>query len=147
MVRVAAEWLRHRLFELRFDDFDGLARRQASAVADAEDVGVDRECLLAERGVEHDIGGFAAHAGQGFEFIASARDLPAVPVDQRLAERDDVLRLGVEQADGLDGIAQIVLAEVDHLPRGLDVSEQRPAAILTLASVACADRTTATSNW
>ena len=99
VVRVAAEGLRHDLLELRFDLVDRLARREAGAVADAEDVRVDREGLLAERGVEHDVGGLAADAGQRLQLLAGARDLAAMPVDQRLAERDDVLRLGVEQAD------------------------------------------------
>ena len=62
VMRVAAEGLGHDLLELRLDLVDGLARREAGAVADAEDVGVDRERLLAERGVEHDIGGLAADA-------------------------------------------------------------------------------------
>ncbi len=86
MVRVTAEGLRDDLLELRFDLSDRLARREAGAVADAEDVRVDREGLLAEGGVEHDIGGLAADAGQLLELLAGARDLAAVLVDQRLAE-------------------------------------------------------------
>ena len=61
---VAAKGLRDGLFELGFDDFDGLARCEAGAVADAEDVSVDRERLFAERGVEDDIGGLPADARQ-----------------------------------------------------------------------------------
>ena len=106
MVRVAAEGLGHDLFELGLDLVDILAWREASAVADPEHVRVDRERLLAERGVEHHVGGLAADAGQGLKVLARARHFAAMPVDQRLAERDHVLRLGVEQADRLDGVAQ-----------------------------------------
>jgi len=48
-----------------------------------------------------------------------------VSVDKRLAERDDVLRLGVEQADRLDRLAKRLLAEIDHLLRRLDARKQR----------------------
>jgi hypothetical protein len=56
------ERLRHALLELALDREHCLARRKTGAVADAEDVGVDRERLLAERDVAHDIGGLAPHA-------------------------------------------------------------------------------------
>ena len=85
MVRVAAERLRDDFLELGLDLIDCLARREAGAVADAEDVRVDRKGLLAERGVEHDVGGLAADAGQLLELFAGARDLAAMLVDQRLA--------------------------------------------------------------
>ena len=73
MVRVAAEGLRDDLLELGLDLVDRLAGREAGAVADAEDVGVDREGLLAEGGVEHDVGGLAADAGQRLQLFAGAR--------------------------------------------------------------------------
>jgi len=124
-MRVAAERLRHDLFELCFDFIDVLARRQAGAVTDAEHVRVDGERLFAERGVEHDISRLAADAGKFLELFPGTRHLAAVLVDQRLAERDDVLRLGVEQANGLDCFAQPFFAEIDHLARRFDAFEQR----------------------
>ena len=51
MMSVAAEGLRHDLLELRLDVVDRFAGRQAGAVADTEDVSIDRESLLAEGGV------------------------------------------------------------------------------------------------
>ena len=45
-------------------------------------------------------------AGQAHEIIARGRDFAAIFVDQQLAERDDILRLGIEQADGLDVLVQ-----------------------------------------
>jgi len=64
MVRVPPEGLWHDLLELGFNLVDRLPGREAGAVADAEDVGIDGEGLLAERGVEHDVGGLAADAGK-----------------------------------------------------------------------------------
>ena len=65
MVRVAAERLRDDLVQLRLDLVRVLAGRKTGPVADPEDVRVDREGLLAERGVENDVRGLAADAGEG----------------------------------------------------------------------------------
>jgi len=59
-------------------------------------VGVDRERLLAERGVENDVRGLAADPRQALKLVAGARDFSAVPLDQRLAEQDHVFGLGIE---------------------------------------------------
>ena len=61
---VAAEGLRDDLFELRLDLVDRLAGREAGAIGDAEDVRVDGEGLLAERGVEDDVCRLAADTGK-----------------------------------------------------------------------------------
>ena len=107
VVGVAAEGLRHDLFQLGLDVVDGLAGREAGAVADAEHMRVDGEGLLAEGGIEDDVCRLAANAGKGLQFLATARNFAAEAVDQRLAERDDVFRLGIEQADRLDRVAQL----------------------------------------
>jgi hypothetical protein len=60
---VTSEWLGDDLFEVRLDRVDCLAGRKAGAVTDPKDVGVDREGLLAECRVEHDVGGLAADSG------------------------------------------------------------------------------------
>jgi hypothetical protein len=127
MVCVPSERLRHDLLELRLHVVDALARRQARPVADAVDMRVDREGLLAEGGVEDHVGGLAADARQCLKLLASPWNVAAMMIDQRLAERDDVPGLGVEQADRLDRIAQPFLTEFNHLPRSHDVGEQRPA--------------------
>ena len=124
---VAPEGSGDDLLQLGFDLIDTLPGREASAVADPKDVGVDGKGFLAERGVEDDVGGLAADAGQSLQLIPGARDLAAVSIDQRPAQRDHVLRLGVEQADGLDRVSQAFLAELNHLPGRLDAREQRPA--------------------
>ena len=54
-MRIAAEGLRHDLLELGLDLVDILAGRQAGAIADAEDVGVDGKGFLAERCIQDNI--------------------------------------------------------------------------------------------
>jgi hypothetical protein len=73
VVSIAAERLRDDFFELGLDLFDRFPAREAGAVAHAEDVRVDGERLFAERGVEHDVGGLAADAGQRFQLFACSR--------------------------------------------------------------------------
>jgi hypothetical protein len=124
-MRIAAEGLGNDPFELRFDLVDSLAGRETGAVADSEYVGVDGEGFLAECGVEDDVGGLAADAGQFLQLVPRAGNLAAKPIDQGLAQRNDVLGLGVEQANRLDRFAQTILAEINHLAGSLDALEER----------------------
>jgi hypothetical protein len=125
VVRVAAKGLRHDFLKLCFDFLDGLARCEAGSVADAKDVRIDRERFLPKRGVEHYVGGLAADAGKFLELLPGARHFTAVVVDQHLRQSDDIFCLGIEQANGLDRVAQPFLAEIDHLARRFDAGEQR----------------------
>ena len=124
MVGVAQERGRGDFYQLQFDLERGLAGGEFGAVADAEQMGVDRDRRLAEGGVEDDIGGLAADPGKGFECLAGLGDFAAKLVDQPLREGDDVLGLGVEQADRLDEVAHPFLAERDHLRGRVGDGEQ-----------------------
>jgi len=64
VVCVAAERLRDDLLQLRLDLIDCLPRGEAGAVADSIDMSVDRKGLLTERGIEDDVRGLPADAGQ-----------------------------------------------------------------------------------
>ena len=61
---VLAVSLRHPFEQFLLDLDDILARRQAGPVGQPEYVGIDRDCRFAERRIEHNVGGFAADAGQ-----------------------------------------------------------------------------------
>ena len=61
MVRVEPEGLGDNLLELELDLEHVLARREAGAIADSEDVRVDRESLFVEGRVEDDVGGLPAN--------------------------------------------------------------------------------------
>ena len=84
MVRVQAVFLGHALQQFQLDLERVLARRQAGAVADAEDVGVDGDGRLAEGHVHHHVGGLAADAGQRLQLLVGVRHLAAVALDQQL---------------------------------------------------------------
>ena len=115
-------FLRHDLHQLHLDVERRLADRQAGAVADAEDVGIDRDGRLAEGDVEHDVGGLAADAGQRFQRLAIVRDLAAVLVDELLRQRDHVLRLGAKKPDGLDQVAHLALRRASTIFSGVSAS-------------------------
>jgi hypothetical protein len=124
----------------------GLARRQAGAVGDPKDVGIDGHGRLAEGGVEHHIGGLAPNPGQGFELGTMSGTSPLCFSIRIPTGRDDVLGLAVEQADGLDVLLQAVLAQGQDCSGVLATGNRRAVALLTPTSVACADKVTATSN-
>jgi hypothetical protein len=124
MVRVAAERLWHDLLKLGLDDIDGLARREAGAVANPEDVRVDGEGFLTERGVEDDVGGLAADARKLLKLFSIPRHLRTKAIDQSPREGDDVFRLGVEQTDGFDRVSERFFAQIEHLLRRFDPFEE-----------------------
>ena len=124
-----------------------VAGREPGAVRDAEDVRVDRDRRLSERGVEDHVRGLAPDAGQRFERLARLGHLAAVLLQQRCGTvsitffafvlyRPIVLMYSRQAGD----------AELEDRLRRVGVLEQLAVARLTLLSVACADSTTATSS-
>ncbi len=63
--------------------------------------------------------------GSDFDFGAGARHLAAEFGDQLFRQRNDVLRLVAVEPDGLDVIADLVLAEREHLLRRVGDRKQR----------------------
>jgi hypothetical protein len=146
VVGVEQEFFRHEFQQLLLDDVDVLARRQAGAVGDAEDVRVHRHGRLAERGVQHHVGGLAAHARQGFQRFAVFRHFAAMQLDQHLAGRDHVLGLGLVQADGLDVVFNSSSPRSRIACGVFATGYSLRVALLTPTSVACADSSTAISS-
>ena len=125
MVCVAPEGLWHDSFKLCFDFLWRLARRQPRPVAHAEDMRIDRKGFLAERGVEHYVCSLATHAWKRLELVTQSRDFASVMIEECLAQRDDVLRFGVEQTDCLDCLSKAFFSKFDHLLGRLDDLEER----------------------
>ena len=84
-MRIAAEGLRDDLFKLRFDLVYVLARSKARPVADAEYMGVNGKCFLAERCVQDNIGSLPANAGERLKLIARPRNLAVMLIEESLA--------------------------------------------------------------
>ncbi len=125
MVSVALEFVRYGCFEFLLHLERRLAGREPRAVADAKNVGVHRDGGLTECHVEHDICGFAADTGKRFERLARARHLAAVFGDKPFRQRNHVLGLVAEEANGLDQVAHARLTQLDHLLRCVCERKQR----------------------
>ena len=79
---------------------------------------------LAERAVQHDVGRLAADAGQRLERLACSRHVAAVLAHQDLGQRDDVLRLVAEEADGADVRREALDAELRDRRRRVGVGKE-----------------------
>ena len=95
-----------------------LAGGKAGSVGHSENVGVDRDGWMAERRVQHDIGGLASNAGQGFQGLSALRNFTVMALDQQTRQLMDILGLGVEQPKGADVMPNRRLAERYHRSRG-----------------------------
>ena len=124
MVRVQPEGLRNDFLKLELDPKRVLSGSKAGAVAHPEDVRVDGEGLLIEGGVQNDVGRFPPDSRQLLQLFARAWDLAAMIADERFGQGDDILGLCVEEADSLDGVANPILPQGDHLLRRLNAFEQ-----------------------
>ena len=79
-----------------------LAFSQPRPVADTKDVCIHCEGFRTEGSVHYNIGGLSPDAGKRFQHIPVGGHLTVMITRKNLGERDDVLRLCIEQADGLD---------------------------------------------
>jgi len=110
VVRVQPEGLRNDLFQLELDFEHILARGEAGSVGHPEDVRIHGEGFLMESRVENDVRRLPPDTRQLFQLLARAGDLTVMVAYERFRQSDDVFRLGVEQADRLDGIAHPLFA-------------------------------------
>ncbi len=114
MVRVEQEFFGDEFHQFVFHFADVFAGREFGAVGHAENVRVHGHYRLPECGVEHDVGGFAPHAGQGFQLFARVGDFAAVLLHQDFAGFDDVLGFGFVKPDGACVLHNAVQSEVEH---------------------------------
>ena len=76
--------LRHTFFQFLLDLFRGFPFGKPRAIAHAQYVRVNREGLLFEPAIEHNIRGFTPHSGQPHQILAGVGHLAAIFVDQQL---------------------------------------------------------------
>ena len=144
---VAAVGRRHQRFQLQLDLERGLARRHSGAVADAKHMGVDGEGLLAERDVEDDIGGLAADA-RAASPAPRARAAPALPCSA-MSFCDSAMTffaLVLNRPMVLMASRSFASPSATIFSGVSTCANKARVALLTPASVACADSTTATSS-
>src|SRR3546814_18816065 len=91
---------------------------------------VDRESLSAKRAIHHDIGGLAPDARQFDERVAVGGEFAAEVANEDFAERDEILRLRVEQHERLYVLLQPLLAWVDPLLRRLHLVTRSAARLV-----------------
>ena len=97
-----------------FDCQHVLPWREASAVSNAEDMGIHPNCRLPECDIQNHVSGFPTDAGQRLEFDVGLRDGAAVALQQQFAGGDDVLRFGMVKPDALDMALEPLDAELQQ---------------------------------
>ncbi len=108
---IKAKLFRYILQQFFFNIQNGLARSQAGAIRDAEDMGVYGDGGMTESGVENHIGGFAADTGQGFQRCPVFRHLAVILFHQDATGLDNVFCLAVEKANGSNVFPEAVLSK------------------------------------
>ena len=124
VVRIHQVLGRNAFEQLELHSQRRFARGQAGAVAHAKDVGVDGHGRLTKSGVEHHIGRFAAHAGQGFQGFAAAGHLASMLLHQDAAGFHQVFGFAAVQANRLDVALQPRQPEVQDFLRCVRHGEQ-----------------------
>ena len=117
VVRVLLEIGRHIVFDGSLNGDNILARRDARAVADAEDMRVHRLRRKMPPHVQDDIRGLAPDAGQRLQGGAGVRHNTLIILDKDAAQLHHVFRLLAEKPDGLDMLGQPLFPEFQHLLR------------------------------
>ena len=117
MVGMAHKFLRRYFFKFFFDGKGCLSFGQSCAVADAEKVRVDGDRGFSKGNVEDHVGCLASDTRQLLERFSVARHRAGVFVDKHLTEFDDIPGFCIIEADSLDMVFDLSLAEFDHFFR------------------------------
>ncbi len=117
---VAQILVRYDAKQFGLDLFRRLARGQTQTVPNAEYVRIDGHGRLAESHVEHHIGRLSPDARQFDQRLAITRHFAIVVTDQSLRQSDDIFRLGAPKADRADVLAQLFLAQRNHVLRSCE---------------------------
>ncbi len=113
---VALEFRWHVVLDGTLDCIDILAGRDPRAVADTEDMRIDRLGRMTPPHVQDDIGGLSADARQGLQGGPRGGNFAVVLVDKDAREPHDVLGLVAIEPDRPDVLDEAVLAEIQHFP-------------------------------
>lgn len=115
MMGMKPEWIGRDLLQLAFNCFGRLTGRKTSAICDPKDMRIDRDRLLTKGLVEHHVGGFPTNPGKLLQGFPISRHNSVEALEQLSCHQDHVLGLGIEQANGLDVLANTLLTQGKHL--------------------------------
>ena len=99
----------------------------AEAARQPAEVGVDGDPGQAERVAEHDVGGLAADTGQLDEVVEPGRHLAVVVLVERLAQLEQRVGLGPEEAEGPEELLEVLAGRGGHRLGGRVGREERRA--------------------
>jgi hypothetical protein len=95
-----------------FDDHGIVGPGDADPIGDSQHVAIDRQAWHAEGVTEDDVGGLAADAWQGGEFLHRLWDLAGVVLDDLGGHTDERSGLGAEETGRLDLRLELVSRRV-----------------------------------
>ncbi len=114
MVGIEQVRLGHELHQLLLHLHYVFPASDTGAVTDPEYMRIHGHGQLSKGGVEHHVGGLAAHAWQGFQRFTSLRYFAAMLFNEQTTGFNHILGLAVVKADGLDVFRQ------PFNPQGID---------------------------
>lgn len=110
MMRMPLEFAGRDPLQLLLNLQRRLARCETCSVADAKDMGINRDSRVPESGVEHDVCCLAANTCKLLKRVSLERDLTIMSLQELRCHLDEVLGLGVEEADRLYEVADFAFA-------------------------------------
>jgi hypothetical protein len=117
VMRVLFEFVRRQAHQALFNFERSFSFGNTSAVGHPEYVSIDRDCRLAESGIQNNIGRFSADAGQGLEFLACTWHLAVEAVNQYPTGLDNIFCFAVKKADCPDVGFKFSDAKVEYCLR------------------------------
>lgn len=124
VVCVHHEFRRNALEQTLFHSQRRLARGQARAIADSENMCVNCHRGLSESDVQHDICRLAPYPGQGLQRLARAGHSATKLLGQDFAGGDQVPGLAVIKPNRADVLAQTLFAQGEDFLRSVCYREQ-----------------------
>ena len=106
------------------DGIHMLAGTDAGAIADSEDMGIDRLRRITPPHIQDNVSRLAPHARQRLQCCAGIGHLTIVVFHQNTAQFYDILGFLAEQADGLDVLNQALFTQIQHFLRRVSNLEQ-----------------------
>jgi len=117
MMRMHLKCHWHVILNCPLDRHDVLARRNPCAIADAEDMRINRLGGKLMPHIQNDIGRLAPHARQRLQSRAGCWHSAVIGIHQNPAQLNDIFGLLPKQPNGFDMFGQTIFAKIQHFLR------------------------------